>query len=303
MLDSKLIEIDTRLLAAFRAVAEELHFGRAASRLFISQPPLSLQIRKLEEAVGAQLFVRTTRSVALTPAGRVFQVHLNRVLDGMDSMIKETRRTADGDAGVLTIGLTPAACTSPVVGLLHDYRTQHPDVSLELLEVSSLETATRLRRGMIDIGVMRPGPPQADIVKVGTVEEDICLAVRRDHLYACEESVGASDLSSVPLIDYDPSDAPYLYGRVRHTYAHYGIVPNVVQQSRMPMILTLVEAGSGLALVPRSAIRSTTLCGIPLRDNPAARASLDVVMAVSNESSTASSFIAWLDRRFEERKK
>lgn len=303
MLDSKLIEIDTRLLAAFRAVAEELHFGRAASRLFISQPPLSLQIRKLEEAVGAQLFVRTTRSVALTPAGRVFQVHLNRVLDGMDSMIKETRRTADGDAGVLTIGLTPAGCTSPVVGLLHDYRTQHPDVSLELLEVSSLETATRLRRGMIDIGVMRPGPPQADIVKVGTVEEDICLAVRREHLYAGEESVGANDLSFVPLIDYDPSDAPYLYGRVRHTYAHYGIVPNVVQQSRMPMILTLVEAGSGLALVPRSAIRSTTLCGIPLRDNPAARASLDVVMAVSNESSTARSFIAWLDRRFEERKK
>jgi len=239
------------------------------------------------------------RSVALTPAGRTFQAHLDRVLDNMDFMIKETQRAADGHAGVLSIGLTPAACTSPVVNLLHDYRTQNPDVSLELLEVSSLETASRLRRGLIDIGVMRPGPPQADIERVGKFNEDICLAVRCDHALAGKEKIDAGDLAGVSLIDYSPTDAPYLYGRVRHTYAHYGIIPNVVQQSRMPTVLTLVEAGSGLALVPRSAIRSSTLRGVPLQNNPAAWASLEIVRLGSNESSTIREFIVWLDGRLD----
>lgn len=297
MLDSKLIELDSRLLAAFRAVAEELHFGRAASRLFISQPPLSLQIKRLEEVVGAQLFARTTRSVALTPAGRVFHAHLEGLLNAMDRMIKETQRAAEGQAGTLSVGLTPAACTSPVVELLHDYRTAHPDVSLELSEVGSLETAAALRRGAIDIGVMRPGPPEADITRVGMLEEEICLAVRRDHPLGKLKQVAARDLADVPLIDYSPVDAPYLNRRVRDTYAHYGIVPHFVQQSRMPTVLTLVEAGSGLALVPRSAIRSANLVGIPLQRNPAARASLEIMMLRSNQASTVRSFIAWLSAR------
>lgn len=295
MLDSKLIELDTRLLVAFRAVAEELHFGRAASRLFISQPPLSLQIKRLEGLVGVQLFARTTRSVALTPAGRIFQTHLERILADIDLMLKETQRAADGNVGVLTIGLTPAACASPVVSLLHDYRTEHPDISLELIEVSSLETAAKLRRGVIDIGVMRPGPPQADIMRVATFNEELCLAVRCEHPLADKKSIKATDLASVPLIDYDPVDAPYLYKQVRHAYAHYGIVPNVVQQSRMPTILTLVEAGSGLALVPRSAIRTTVLRAVPLQQNSAAQASLEIVMEESNKANTIiKNFIDWL---------
>lgn len=297
MLDSKLIELDTRLLAAFRAVAEELHFGRAASRLFLSQPPLSAQIKRLEQVVGAQLFSRTTRSVSLTPAGRVFQAHLYAILENMEVMLKETRNAAEGESGVLSVGLTPAACSSPVVTLLHDFRREHPGVTLELLELSSLEMPHALRRGAIDVGVMRPGPPQADIAEVGSIEEPICLAVRIDHPLAAKEAISAQDLAGVPLIDYHPNEAPYLHDRIRHICTHYGIVPEIVQTSRLPTILTLVEAGSGTTLAPLSAIQSKNLRAVHLRENPMAVAKLHIAMWEGNSSSIMGKFLTSLKSR------
>lgn len=294
MLDKKLIELDTRLLAAFRAVAEELHFGRAASRLFLSQPPLSAQVKRLEQIVDAQLFSRTTRSVSLTPAGRVFQAHLYDILERMEVMLKETRNAAEGESGVLSVGLTPAACSSSVVTLLHDFRHQHPGVTLELMELSSLEMPQALRRGAIDVGVMRPGPPQADISEIGSIEEPICLAVRIDHPLARHNTIDARQLASAPLIDYHPNAAPYLHDKVRHICAHYEIVPNIVQASRLPTILTLVEAGSGTTLAPLSAINSKNLKAIPLESNPAAVATLHLAMWDANRSSIVERFLQTL---------
>lgn len=295
MLDSKLMSLDMRLLVAFRAVAEELHFGRAASRLFITQSPLSLQIKRLEEQVGAPLFTRTTRSVTLTPAGRIFQVHLKRVFESIDLMLKETRNAAEGGVGMLSIGLTPAACMSPVVQVLHNYRMTHPGIMLELIEVSSLETAALLRRGTIDVGVMRPGPRQADISSLTSFKEPICLAVRHDDDLATKTDVSAQDLALLALINYSSSDAPYLNGCVSRIYSYYGIIPKIVQESRLPTILTLVEAGAGAALAPQSSICSTQLRAIPLRQNPEAVAHFDIVKWAPNESNVTTGFITWLN--------
>lgn len=299
MLDKKLIELETDLLAAFRAVAEELHFGRAAARLFISQPPLSQKIKRLEEIVGAQLFFRTTRNVSLTPAGIVFQVHLNQLLIKMEVMVRETKRADDGHAGVLTIGLTPAACASSIVDILYEYRVENPSVFLELLETSSLETATALRRKTIDVGVMRPGFLQSDMKRVEAFEEDICLAVRSEHPLADKEEVTASDLADLPLIDYNPIEAPYLSMKVREIYAQYGVSPKIIQQSRMPIVLTLVEAGCAAALAPKSAIRAAALRAIQLRKNASARARLDIVTLNSKPSSTTRNFIDWVKSKAE----
>ncbi len=294
MLDSRLMSLDTRLLAAFRAVAEERHFGKAASRLFITQSPLSMQIKRLEEQVGTPLFVRTTRSVALTPAGRVLHAHLDKVLESIEVMLRETRNAADGTSGILSIGLTPAACTSPIIEVLRNYRAAHPGITLELVEVSSLETATLLRRGTIDVGVMRPGLPQADISSATSLKEAICLVVRHDDRLADKRSVSARDLERLALIHYNPTLAPYLNACVSRIYSHYGIVPRVVQQSRLPAILSLVEAGAGVALAPRSAIHSKHLRAIPLRLNPEAVAHFEIARWDGNDSAATRELVQWL---------
>src|SRR5690606_554748 len=148
--------LDTRLLKCFAVVAEELHFGRAAKRLFMTQPPLSQNIRKLEAQLQVQLLVRSTRSVRLTPAGELLKRRITALEKEMAQTIRAVRELHFGEKGRLRIALTPSAAYSTFPQCLHAFRQTYPDVTVELIEMNSSEMPDALRHGRLDMALMRP---------------------------------------------------------------------------------------------------------------------------------------------------
>src|ERR687885_395673 len=155
--------MELRHLRHFVAVAEELHVGRAAARLHIAQPPLSRQIRDLERDVGAPLFARVPRGVALTPAGHAFLPEARLTLAQAERARRTAQRAARGEIGRLRVGFVEAATFSGILpDVLRFFRKHYPDVALELLELSSLQQAEALREGRIDVGLLYSPPPDAE---------------------------------------------------------------------------------------------------------------------------------------------
>lgn len=239
------------MLAAFCTVAEELNFARAAERLCISQPPLSRRIQRLEELVGTALFVRTTRSVRLTPAGALMYEHARRLIGDLGYMLASTRELARGEGGALSIGITPTAACSPLVSVLHAFRHAHPNVALELREMDSVLLSDELRYGRLDIALMRPVAAHESIEMTVVHNEKMGFVTRREDAYA-GGSVSFAQILRHPLIGYDSARSPYLHGLLAQLLESAGGEARIVQYSRLPSILTLVEAGVGAAIVPQS---------------------------------------------------
>lgn len=278
------MKLDGRMLIAFCVVAEELHFGRAAIRLSISQPPLSRQIKQLEEWVGTPLFVRSTRAVTLTAAGVVMYQQARRICADLDYMVQSTRQIARGDAGSLSIGITPSAANSPLVESLHLFRSNRPTIELDLREMDSVNMTAALLARELDVALMRP-IVQSDKIRSMTVyEEPIGLVSRVDHVFA-RETVTLKEIARYPLISYEESASPYFAEMVQGIFAREKITPNIVQKSRLPSILTLVEAGVGVAIAPASMARaraaSLTWSSISAINLPVAQ----VIVAASREAS------------------
>ncbi|HLU04472.1 MAG TPA: LysR substrate-binding domain-containing protein [Advenella sp.] len=278
------MKLDGRLLVSFCVLAEELHFGKAASRLSVSQPPLSRQIRQLEEWVGTPLFLRSTRSVSLTAAGAVMYEQARRICADMEYMLQTARQIARGSTGSLSIGITPSAANSPLVGSLHSFRRDHPGIQLDLQEMDSIRMTDALLARQLDIALMRP-IVRSDKIHITTVyEEPIGLVTRTDHVVG-GKTVRLTDIVRHPLVGYDESVSPYFATMLAEVFASSGLTPNIVQKSRLPSILTLVEAGVGLAIVPQSMARSRAdiLRWIPIEDNKACMAK--IVLAVERAAS------------------
>lgn len=274
-----IVTLDAKLLAAFLAAAEELHFGRAAARLFMSQPPFSQLIRRLEDAVGAELFLRTTRSVRLTPAGQVMLTHVRRLADASEAMLREVRQAARGEGGTLTVGLTPTAACSPLAERLYRYRQRHPDVVLDLREMNSNQMEHALRSRTIDVALMRPMSMDADIEVVEVYDEPMLMAVRSDHLLAARKRIALRDVADLPLIGYAQDVSPYFRRMLQTLFGMVGRRPRYVQDSVVPTLLTLVEAGVGVAVVPwtMTRVRGESLVFVPITGTQGLRAR--IVMA------------------------
>lgn len=248
---SDIIQLDGSLLIAFCAVAEELNFGRAAQRLCISQPPLSRRIHRLEELVGTPLFERTTRSVRLTPAGALMYEHARRITTDMGRMLASVKEVALGEGGTLSIGITPTATFSPLVESLHSFRHHHPKIALDLREMDSVQLWQELQHGRLDVALMRPVDADESIEMAVVHTEPMCFVTRFEN----SRPAGSVTLEQViehPLIGYDENASPYLARIVQATLKSAPKSANIVQVSRIPSILTLVEAGVGAAIVPRS---------------------------------------------------
>src|SRR6478752_1064762 len=164
-------DVELRHLRYFVAVAEELHFGRAAARLHMAQPPLSQQIRKLEAAVGCPLLARTSRSVALTPAGEAFLLRARRVLAAAQEGVEEAARIGRGEEGHLDVGLVSSAITLGVPQRIQAFRAAHPGVHLQLHEGQTSQTVRRLLERQIDVGIVRDAAAQPGIVLETLAEE------------------------------------------------------------------------------------------------------------------------------------
>jgi DNA-binding transcriptional LysR family regulator len=242
-------------LRGFVAVADELHFGRAAARLKMTQPPLSRQIQKLERAVGAQLLERDNRRVALTAAGQVFLGEARRLLALAEAAPDQARRVSAGSSGVVRIGFT-AASTYGILGrLLNELTRELPDVSVDLAEMVTREQVVGLTNEEIDLGLARPPFDQETFGSRLLHRESLLVAAPDGHpLLGLGRDVTAADLAGEPVVMHSPTRARYFYDLVAGAVpiAHQNTVHTVSQVLTM---LWLVAAGRGVAFVPASAAR------------------------------------------------
>ncbi|WP_367128643.1 LysR substrate-binding domain-containing protein [Saccharothrix sp. HUAS TT1] len=242
-------------LRGFVAVAEELHFSRAAARLAMTQPPLSRQIQKLERAVGAQLLIRDNRRVTLTAAGEVFLVEARRLLSLAETAPELARRVSSGSSGVVRVGFT-AAATYGILGRLLEELAEHlPDVDVELAEMATHEQVAGLVNEEVDLGLGRPPFDASTFGSRLLHREGLVVAVPTGHpLSALGRDATAADVAREPVVMHSVTKARYFYDLVVRTVA---IAPeNVVHTvGQVLTMLWLVAAGRGVAFVPGSASR------------------------------------------------
>ena len=237
----------------FVAVAEELHYGRAAERLRMTQPALSRQIQRLERTVGVTLLERDSRRVALTPAGRAFLDEARRLLAAAQRAPATARRIASGRAGTLRVGFTAGAGFSLLGPLLTRLSTALPDLDVQLEEMVTGEQRQALQRGDLDLGLGRPPVDPAQLDSLPLLTEQLVLAVPRGHqLERRPGPLRAADLADEPLVMHHPLRARYFYDLVvrQLPVRHENVVHTV---SQIVTMLSLVAAGRGIAVVPASA--------------------------------------------------
>ncbi|ACB23770.1 DNA-binding transcriptional LysR family regulator [Methylobacterium sp. PvP062] len=247
---------DFSQLRCFAAVAEELHFGRAAARLNMTQPPLSRQIQVLERVLDVQLLERTSRTVRLTAAGRSFLPEAQRILRLAETATHVTRQVAAGRAGVLKFGFTAASAYDFLPRLVTAFRRALPDVTLALREMVSKDQIEELLAGRIDAALVRPPVTHPDLIAVRALAEPLVVALPAGNPLALRDGLTPADLGREPLIGYAPNEARYFHDLVLGLLAEAEIRPPMVQQlTQIHSILALVRASLGIALVPAAAER------------------------------------------------
>lgn len=244
--------MELRHLRYFRAVAEELHFGRAAQRLHIAQPPLSAQIRQLEAELGLQLLVRSTRRVELTPAGAAYLEKVVGILDAVDAAGAQAQRIADGRQGSLAIGCVGSATYSLLPRLVRALREEVPDLDVsvrgEMLAPAQIQA---LRNGEIDMALLRPPVSDPD-VELETIRSDrLFVALWEDDPRAEQDSITIEDLHDAEFITHAGHGRSVMGSVLASVSARAGFVPRVRHEvEETSTMVTLVAAGLGVALVP-----------------------------------------------------
>lgn len=243
-------------LRCFVAVGEELHFGRAAERLNMTQPPLSRQIRLLEHQVGTRLLERTNRVVRFTAAGRAFFPHASRILRLAEEAAATARRAAAGEHGSIAIGFTATfgyGLLPEMVRLLHQ---RAPAVSLTLKEMVTSEQLAALESGLLDVGLMRPFPPLASLESTLLGREALMLAIPAREAARWPERPTLRSLEQKPLVHYAAHEAYYFYQLVNASLERERVTPRIVDHvPQIHTMLALVGSGVGVALTPESATR------------------------------------------------
>ena len=242
-------------LSCFIAVAEELHFGRAAERLHMTQPPLSRQIQQLEAELGVQLIDRTTRTVTLTPAGVAFLPDARRILQLAEGAAQTVKRVPAGDLGTVVIGFTAASAHAVLPPLLEATRARLPDVKLDLREMVTAAQIEGLVTGELDLGLARPPLKRPGLVSRPLLHEQLVAALPADHpLASLGRQLTLNDLDGQDVVMYSPVQARYFNELLISTFTIAGATPRYVQTvTQVHTMLVLVRSGIGIALVPASA--------------------------------------------------
>lgn len=245
---------DISQLRCFVAVAEELHFGRAANRLNMTQPPLSRQIQVLERVLGTAVLVRTSRSVGLTPAGTVFLPEARRILRLAESAAATTLKVAAGRIGTIRIGFTAASAYAFLPWLLRRCRDAMPGIDVSLKELLTRDQISALATGEIDIGLLRPPVVESEVEGLRVNEEILVAALPRSHPLSERDILVLEDLVREPFIGYAAYEARYFHDLVSYHFTAERLAPNIVHSlAQIHTILNLVRAELGVALVPASA--------------------------------------------------
>ncbi|TAL93626.1 MAG: LysR family transcriptional regulator [Paraburkholderia sp.] len=263
--------LDIRPLRYFVTLAETRHFGRAAARLNLTQPPLSRQLAALEASLGVTLIERSPRNVTLTAAGERFYSDARAILAALDQAAKNAQAAASGEAGKLSIGFTMCAAYSVVPRYARAFGDAYPDVALNLREVVSNDLAAQVLAGHIDAAIMFPGLPDKGLATRTVVTEPLCVALSRTHPRARARRLKIAQLAGEAFVMASSEVAPTLRATIVEHCRTGGFEPDIRFEVQLQQtVLSLVDEGVGIALVLAS-MRKTQLAGVvfrPLMDAP-----------------------------------
>jgi DNA-binding transcriptional LysR family regulator len=297
--------MELRHLRYFIAVAEELHFGRAAERLCIAQPPLSQQIQQLERELGFALFHRTQRRVQLTEAGQIFLDEARQMMAHLEKAAQTGRRVARGETGWLGIGFVGTATYAVLPAALALFRERYPDVALVLRELVSAKQAQALREKRIHIGLARPPLCEDDLISESLVREPLIAALPEKHPLASVERLPLSALAAEPFVLFPRYPRPSYADFVISTCEQAGFQPAVTQEAaEMQTAISLVAAGLGVTLVP-ACVQRLSREGVIYRmlDAPTPMSELSATYRRADETSALQAFLrilrAVVDREVE----
>lgn len=276
-------------LSCFVAVAEELHFTRAAERLSMTQPPLSRQIQLLENDLGVRLLDRTNRTVRLTPAGRAFLSEARRIVRQAERATLAVRRVPTGETGAIAVGFTAASAYSALGELLDIARSSLPGVEILLHELVTRDQLEALSEGSLDLGLIRPSAVGNDLAARTAVREGLVAALPAAHpLAAVDGPIELADFDGQDFLMYSPIEARYFHELLLTTFRTGGVRPVFTQYlSQVHNILALVNTGWGIALVPEAAMTMQhqgvvyRLLHLPAQPQPV---ELDYVWRKSNDN-------------------
>ena len=289
-------DIELRHLRYFVAVAEELHFGRAAQRLHLAQPPLSQQIRKLEDILGHALFIRTSRAVRLTAAGEVFLERARRTLRNVQEDLDEARSIGRGEVGSLRVGFIGSAMLTPMPAMLGRYRREFPQVQLQLHESYTSRVLQLLADETLDAGILRDGGPTPGFVIEPLFSEPFVAVLPLQHplAQAKNRSISAEQFRDEPFVFFSPTAGSHAYERGIAPCVEQGYRPRVVQEAPQWLtVLRLVGAGLGVTIAPacvRQIISDNVVC-LNLRDTQA-RSEIELAYRAGETRTIVSTFAA-----------
>ena len=283
--------MEFRDLISFVKVAEELHFTRAAEQLYMSQPPLTRQIRALESEIGFDLFDRSTRSVELTPAGSSFLGYARRAVETANQAIAAAHLIAEGKAGVLNIGFVGSASLEVFPYLIPEYRRRRPSVELHLLEMNSDDQMTALESAQIDLGISRADKREG-IDSFIVAHSPLVVAVHANSSLAGFDSIHLKQLNGEDFVAFPKRTGRTLRDVIDDLCVASGFSPRIVQVARaMHAVLSLVSSGLGVAIVPGSAtvMHFPDVKYIPITGSP--RSDVRVSYRSTNSNPVLESFI------------
>lgn len=270
-------DIELRVWRQFLALAESLHFGHAAQRLHMTQPPLTQAIQGLERRLGARLFDRTQRSVALTAAGAALVEPARQLLRRAAALPGVARAAAAGEAGRVRLGFVSTVGFGPLPGWLRGFREAHPGVAMELREATGDVQLAALAQGELDAGFLLHAPgvppgPAAALQRLSVGVEPLVLALPEGAPWASARRLVPADVLAQPLVIFPRENTPSLFDAVLAWYHRLGATPVIAQRAiQMQTIVNLVSAGLGLAFVPR-VVTQLQRAGVVYRALPAALA-------------------------------
>jgi DNA-binding transcriptional LysR family regulator len=257
--------VELRQLRYFVAIAEEGSFSRAAQRLHVSQPPLSTQIKNLEQEIGTRLLARTNRGVTLTSPGQVFYEEIRVVLARLESVRRKTLEADRGDVGMLSVGFVSIADYGILPPALKSFRMQFPLVEVQLHELTTDAQIRELRGSRLDLGLGLAPVEEPDLTFRGILREELVLAAPAGPSAAKDEAIDLRTLSKASFIVPPRDIAPGLYDLTISRCRSAGFAPRIVQNARqMQTVIGLVSCGMGVALVPAS-VRNLKRTGVSYR--------------------------------------
>ncbi len=285
-------DIELRHLRYFLAVAETLHFSKAAERLGIAQPPLSQQIKRLEQLLGHRLFDRTTRGVKLTLAGQLLAERARGTLEKIQDDLAQVRRLGRGEEGTLTVGYAGSVMFTELPAAIERFRRRYPKVELRLRELSTAPQIVALLNGTIDLAFLRDGDPTEGIQITTVLQERYVAVLPRGHALARKRSLRVRDLQAEPFILFARRMGPLAFDRTVACCEKSGFRPNIVQDApQWPTLVRLVAAGLGVSLAP-ACVASIAIPGAVYRDvHAACRTTVDLGRKAASTTALSNNFI------------